>query len=127
MQNWAMKRPVTGPAAIRPRAFDGEFEMVITKVGVVSLGKLLGIMYAAIGALFGVLYALFAIVGGGAMMAMGGNEGAMGGGMMMGMGVAAVVVLPVVYGLLGFIGGLITALFFNLAAKYAGGLEIEAH
>jgi hypothetical protein len=99
--------------------------MVITKVGVLSLGKLLGIMYAAIGALFGVIYALFAVVGGGAMMAMGGNEGAMGGGMMMGLGVAAVVVLPIVYGILGFIGGLITALFFNLAAKYAGGLEIE--
>lgn len=99
--------------------------MVITKVGVLSLGKLMGLMYAAIGLLFGVLYALFAVVGGGAMLAMGGNEGAMGGGMMMGMGVAAVIVLPILYGLIGFIGGLITALFFNIAAKYAGGLEVE--
>ena len=99
--------------------------MVITKVGVLSLGKLLGIMYAAIGVLFGALYALFAVVGGGAMLAMGGNEGAMGGGMMMGMGVAAVVVLPILYGLIGFVGGLISALFFNIAAKYAGGLEVE--
>ncbi len=99
--------------------------MVITKVGVLSLGKLLGIMYAAIGVLFGALYALFAVVGGGAMLAMGGNEGAMGGGMMMGMGVAAVVVLPIFYGVLGFIGGILTALFFNIAAKYAGGLEVE--
>lgn len=100
--------------------------MVITKVGVLSLGKLMGVMYAAIGLLFGVLYALFAVVGGGAMLAMGGNEGAMGGGMMMGLGVAAVFVLPIAYGLLGFVGGLITALFFNIAAKYAGGLEVEA-
>ncbi len=99
--------------------------MVITKVGVLSLGKLLGIMYAAIGVVFGVIYALVAVVGGGAMMAMGGNEGAMGGGMMMGMGVAAVVLMPIFYGILGFIGGLVTALFFNIAAKYAGGLEIE--
>ncbi len=99
--------------------------MVITKVGVLSLGKLLGIMYAAIGVLFGGLYALFAVVGGGAMLAMGGDEGAMGGGMMMGMGVAAIIVLPIIYGVLGFIGGLITALFFNIAAKYAGGLEVE--
>jgi hypothetical protein len=100
--------------------------MVITKVGVMSLGKLMGIMYAAIGLLFGGIYALVAVVGGGAMLAMGGNEGAMGGGMMMGMGVAAVIVLPVIYGVLGFIGGLVTALFFNIAAKYAGGLEVEA-
>lgn len=99
--------------------------MVITKVGVLSLGKLLGIMYAAIGAVFGLLYALFAIVGGGAMLAMGGDEGAMGGGMMMGMGVAAVIVLPILYGLIGFVGGLLSALFFNIAAKYAGGLEVE--
>jgi hypothetical protein len=101
--------------------------MVITKVGVMSLGKLMGIMYAAIGLLFGGIYALVAVVGGGAMLAMGGNEGAMGGGMMMGMGLAAVIVLPVIYGVLGFIGGLVTALFFNIAAKYAGGLEVEAH
>lgn len=99
--------------------------MVITKVGVMSLGKLLGLIYAAVGAVFGLLYALFGIVGGGAMLAMGGDDGAMGGGMMVGMGLAAVVILPVVYGLLGFAGGLLTALFFNLAAKYTGGLEIE--
>lgn len=100
--------------------------MVITKVGVLSLGKLMGLMYAAIGLLFGILYALFAVVGGGALLAMGGGDGAMSGGMMMGLGVVAVFAMPVVYGLLGFIGGLITALFFNFAAKYAGGLEVEA-
>ena len=99
--------------------------MVITRMGVLSLGKLMGLMYAAIGVLFGLLSALFAVVGGGAMLATGGGDGAMGGGMMMGMGVAAVIVLPIFYGILGFILGLLSALFFNIAAKYAGGLEIE--
>lgn len=100
--------------------------MVIRKIGVLSLGKLMAVMYAGIGLLFGVLYALFAVVGGGAMMAMGGEENAaLGGGMMMGMGLAAVIVLPILYGVLGFIGGIISAFFFNLAAKYAGGLELE--
>jgi hypothetical protein len=107
-------------------AFAGEIDMVIRKIGVLSLGKLMGVMYAGIGLLFGVLYALFAVVGGGAMMAMGGDgESALGGGMMMGIGLAAVVVAPIFYGILGFIGGVISAFFFNLAAKYAGGLEIE--
>lgn len=100
--------------------------MVITKVGVMSLGKLMGLMYAAIGALFGLLYALFAILGGGAMLAMGGGDSGIGGGMMMGMGLAAVIILPIFYGILGFIAGLLSALFFNIAAKYTGGLEIEA-
>lgn len=100
--------------------------MVIRKIGVLSLGKLMAVMYAGIGLLFGVLYALFAVVGGGAMMAMGGEENAaLGGGMMMGMGLAAVFLLPILYGVFGFIGGIISALFFNLAAKYTGGLELE--
>jgi len=100
--------------------------MVIRKIGVLSLGKVMALMYAGIGLVIGVLYALFAVVGGGAMMAMGGEEGAaLGGGMMMGMGLAAVIVLPILYGILGFIGGIISAFFFNLAAKYAGGLELE--
>ena len=101
--------------------------MVITRIGVLSLGKLLGLVYAAIGLLFGIVYALFAVIGGGAMMALGGGDGALGGGMMMGMGIAAVFVLPIVYGLIGFISGLLAALFFNLAAKYTGGLELETH
>lgn len=100
--------------------------MVIRKIGVLSLGKLLAIMYAFIGALLGLLYALFALIGGGAMMASGSGDAALGGGMMMGLGVAAIIVLPILYGILGFIGGLLTALFFNIAARFAGGLEIEA-
>jgi hypothetical protein len=100
--------------------------MVITKVGVLSLGKLMGLMYAAIGLLFGVLYGLFAVIGGGAILASGGSDSGIGGGMMMGMGVAAVFLMPVFYGILGFLIGLLTALFFNVAARYAGGLEIEA-
>jgi hypothetical protein len=100
--------------------------MVIRKIGVMSLGKLMAVMYAGIGLLLGGLYALFAVVGGGAMMAMGGEENAaLGGGMVIGMGLAAVVIAPIVYGIFGFIGGVISAFFFNLAAKYAGGLELE--
>lgn len=99
--------------------------MVINRIGVMSLAKLMGVMYAGIGLVFGALYALFAVLGGGAMMAMGGGDGAMGGGMMMGMGLAAIIIAPIFYGLAGFIGGAISAFFFNLAAKYAGGLEIE--
>jgi hypothetical protein len=100
--------------------------MVIRKIGVMSLAKLMAVMYAGIGLVLGVLYALFAVIGGGAMMAMGGEEGAaLGGGMMMGMGLAAVVIAPILYGIGGFIAGLISAFFFNLAAKYTGGLELE--
>lgn len=100
--------------------------MVIRKVGVLSLGKLMAVMYAGIGLVIGGLYALFAVLGGGAMMAMGGeSESAPGGGMMIVMGLAAIVIAPIFYGVLGFIGGVISAFFFNLAAKYTGGLDLE--
>lgn len=99
--------------------------MVIRSIGILSLGKLMGLMYAGIGALFGVLYALFALIGGGAMMAMGGGGEAFSGGMMMGMGLAAVIVLPIFYGLLGFLAGLLSAWLYNLAAKYVGGVEVD--
>lgn len=99
--------------------------MVIRRIGVLSLGKLMAVMYAAIGLVFGLLYAVFAVLGGGALMAMGDSDAGIGGGMMIGMGLAAVIVAPLLYGIGGFIGGVISAFFFNLASKYVGGLELE--
>jgi hypothetical protein len=40
-------------------------------------------------------------------------------------GVGFIIFLPIFYGILGFIGGLITAWTYNLVARFAGGLEIE--
>ena len=99
--------------------------MVIKRVGVVSMGKLMGLLYAGIGLILGACFALFSLLGGGALLAAGGEEGAMGGGMMMGMGVAAILFFPIMYGIIGFIGGLLTAWLYNVAAKFAGGIEID--
>jgi hypothetical protein len=41
-------------------------------------------------------------------------------------GVGAIVVLPICYGIFGFIGTLIMAWLFNVAAGMVGGVEIEA-
>jgi hypothetical protein len=40
-------------------------------------------------------------------------------------GVGAVFLLPIVYGIMGFLGGVITAVIYNLAAGAVGGLEVE--
>ncbi|HSL84069.1 MAG TPA: hypothetical protein VLF66_14955, partial [Thermoanaerobaculia bacterium] len=40
-------------------------------------------------------------------------------------GVGAVVLLPIFYGLMGFLAGLLTAALYNLAARVVGGLELE--
>jgi hypothetical protein len=103
--------------------------MVIRKIGVLSCGKVSGALYALAGLLIGACVALFSLVGAGAMMAAQ-NEAGTGSGGMGGMfgaifGVGAIIFLPLVYGILGFIGGLITALLYNLVAGFVGGIEVD--
>ena len=40
-------------------------------------------------------------------------------------GVGAVIFLPIIYGVLGAIGGALTAVFYNIIAGMVGGLQIE--
>jgi hypothetical protein len=40
-------------------------------------------------------------------------------------GVGAVVVMPIVYGLLGFVSALVGAALYNLVARVTGGIELE--
>jgi hypothetical protein len=99
--------------------------MVISRVGVISLAKVMGVLYGGLGLLFGVLFALFSLLGGGALMASGQEGAGAGGGMMMGMGLGLAVVFPLFYGAIGFIGGLITGWLYNLVAGLVGGVEFE--
>ena len=84
--------------------------MVIRRVGVLSMAKLMGVLYGGIGLLIGAVFALFSVLGGGALLASGGQEGAMGGGMMMGMGLAWLLFLAV---LILVAAALVKYLFFS--------------
>ena len=99
--------------------------MIIKRIGIVSLAKLMGVLYAAIGLLVGGVFALFSLLGGGAMMASGEHGAAAGSAMMLGFGIGAVVIFPIMYGVLGFLGGLLTGWLFNLTSGITGGLELE--
>ena len=99
--------------------------MVIRSVGVMSLAKVMGVLYGGLGLIAGICIALFMVLGGGAMMASGQDGTGFGGGMMMGMGIGFAIAAPIFYGLMGFIGGAITAWLYNLAAGWAGGVEIQ--
>lgn len=91
----------------------------VTNLGVLSVAKMMAVLYAFLGLLIGAFVTLIALVGAGA-------SGDSGGGLMgMLFGVGAIIILPIFYGCLGFVGGLIMAPLYNLAAKVAGGIEME--
>ena len=73
-----------------------------------------GVAKANIGAIISAV----SMVGG----ALGGSDA---GRMGMVFGVAAVILLPLLYGCMGFVGSLIGASLFNLAAGWVGGIELD--
>ena len=47
------------------------------------------------------------------------------GGILAGAGLAMVIIFPVMYAVMGFIGGIIAAFIYNIVAKIVGGIEVE--
>ena len=91
--------------------------MMIRRIGVLSVGKLTAVLYGAMGLLFGAIITLFSLVG----MASNGGDGIEG----MIFGTAAVVVLPLFYGIIGALFAMFAAVIYNFAAGLVGGIEIE--
>ena len=96
--------------------------MVIRRISPLSCAKVSGILYAGIGLLIGALFSVISLVIGGMAEQMDSEHAGMFGALF---GVAAIVILPICYGILGFVGGAITAWLYNIVAGIAGGLEIE--
>lgn len=93
--------------------------MIVRRVGVLSLGKMLGCLYALLGLIFGGFISLLSLAG--AFAASNRNDGAMA----LFFGAGAFVILPLFYGFIGFIGGIIVAALYNLLAAMVGGIELE--
>lgn len=94
--------------------------MIVRSIGVWSAAKLYGAISAVMGLLFGLVFAMFSLIGTG----MAGDEAGpawMGG--IVGMG--AVIVLPIMYGVMGLIGGAIMAFLYNVFAGMVGGVELD--
>jgi hypothetical protein len=97
----------------RPPARFLEVEMVIRRLGALSVAKIAGVGYTLVGLLFGAGVSLVSLVGAGPA-----GESAL-------FGVAAVIVLPLFYGALGFAGALVTAWAYNVIAARIGGIEVD--
>src|SRR3546814_2733585 len=94
----------------------GEKTMIIKRIDVLSAGKISGIIAAAIGLIAGLVFLVF-----GSMIAglAGPQEGS--GLIAMGGGIIGVVALTIMYGIFAFIGGVIHAFLYKLAAGFANG------
>ncbi|MGQ0703883.1 MAG: hypothetical protein ACT4PM_12190 [Gemmatimonadales bacterium] len=88
--------------------------MIIKRFDAVSVGKVMGVCYLLIGLLAGLLIA-----------AMGSMVGGATGLPFAGTGIAAIIIVPIVYGIIGFIGGIIGAFIYNLVAGWVGGVVMD--
>lgn len=93
--------------------------MIVKRIGPLSLAKISGMLYALMGLIVGAFISLFSVVGG--AFAPGKDAGVVG----MLFGAAAIVILPIFYGLLGFVMSLIGAALYNLVAGWVGGVELD--
>ena len=97
--------------------------MTITRVGPLSAAKVAGLLYVVIGLVAGDSVSLFAMAGAAIGAGSGNGDGATFGALF---GVGAIILLPIFYGFFGFVGTLIMAALFNLAAGMVGGIEVDA-
>jgi hypothetical protein len=93
--------------------------MIIRRIGPLSFAKLSGTLYAIIGLVLGGIFSLVALAGGFA------SDTAELAGVSAILGLAAVVVFPILYGLMGFVATLIAAWLYNVAAGIVGGVEVD--
>jgi len=99
----------------------------IRKFGVLSTGKVLGVVYLALGLLVGIPLACLSLFSASLFTAADIQDpGVLGAGFATGVGGLLVygICIPIFYAVLGFIGGAIGALIYNIVAGSIGGIEI---
>jgi hypothetical protein len=79
--------------------------MEIKRFNILQTGKVLGVIYG----MLGILILPFFLIG----IIVGGKEQ------------APILIMVIVYPVIGFVGGIIGAAFYNLAARWVGGLKMD--
>jgi hypothetical protein len=97
--------------------------MVIRRIGVLSLGKISAAIHGAIGLVLGVIFALASLIGG--AMGQAARDASVPPALSMLFGFAAIIFMPLIYAVLGFVIGILSAFVYNAVAKLAGGVELD--
>ncbi len=94
----------------------------IIKIDPMSLAKILGALQALFGFFLGlaatIIAPLIALYGSTATPSIDTNA-------LISLGWAAIIVLPITYGLVGFVTGYIGAWLYNIGSKWVGGVKID--
>jgi len=88
----------------------------LMNVNMISLAKIIAIVYGLFGLIMGCFVAVSKMLG---IQATGEMA------QLQNFGVGAIVILPVIYCIIGAISGLVSAFFFNTAIKWVGPLELN--
>ena len=85
----------------------------LKNIDAMSFAKVMTIISAILGLVVGIIFAIISF--GFSYMGM----------MYGGYGALSIVVFPILYAILGFLFGLVSALLYNIVAKWVGGVKIE--
>jgi hypothetical protein len=98
----------------------------IRKLGVLSVAKMYAAIMLVISLLISIPYGLIVIIYSlfGAGMLQGNTALAVGGGGVV-LGIAIMIGIPIMYSLMGFVGGAIGAFLYNIFSSFVGGIEVE--
>ncbi|MFT4648606.1 MAG: hypothetical protein ACI87O_001994 [Planctomycetota bacterium] len=103
----------------------------IRRIRLLSAGKMMGFVGAFMGLLNAIPFCLMAVLAAGSSVATSnGAQDAMDAAQSVGLpaaffGVGAIIALPLAYGVISFIGGIVYALIYNFVAGFVGGLVLE--
>jgi len=97
--------------------------MVIRRIRVLSLVKVLSLIYATIGLVAGALLSLASVFAASAGWNFGQDLAHTWLSVLFGAG--AIIILPIVYGIMGLIVGFLVSVVYNTIARTVGGVEID--
>jgi len=120
-----MSNPFAMPDSNSPAVMESRSTVRLKRVGVLSAGMISGVGGAVGGLLVGGIFFLMSLTMMGAAQQANGNNGNDPAAAVIGMGVGAIIFMPIVYGIFGFIGGVVYAFIYNILSGMTGGLQME--
>lgn len=94
----------------------------IKKIEVLSLAKIIALVWIFLGFIVGLGAGMLSFLIGNIMGGMFGNAAP---GQSAWLGIGGFLIVPLLFGVVGFITGLLTAWFYNLLAWWVGGIRVE--